>query len=145
MGWLVALPAMAVLYALNKRIKGKQKGRGKAVVALFTLAVAAVVGCGLAYTFLGRWFAGILRWGAGLLPGDVSAAIPVAVTVLVLLWASADVLYDRVADRGAQICAVMLPTLLYLVVGGALGAQGGDVVHQVNTEMAAWVRQLGGA
>lgn len=150
MGLVVALPALAVLFVLNKRIKGKPKGRqGKAAVAVFTLVIAFAVGCGIAYSFLGRWGASALSWVAGLLASFAGAgvenAVPLALTVLAILWATGDVLYDRTADKGAQFAVIVLPTLLALVVGGQLGASGGNAVSVFFTQAHSIVSQLGGA
>lgn len=146
MGWIVALVALAVLIPLNKRYKGKQKNKQvKTGVTLFILATAFTVGCGFAFTIIGRWFAAALMWVFEVFPAEATAALPVAVTVLVLLSASADVLYDRKADKTALGCFIVLPILLYLVVGGSLGVQGGDIVQQVNVQVAQWVRTTGGA
>lgn len=150
MGFVVALPALAVLFVLNKRIKGKPKGKqAKASVAIFTLVVAFTVGCGIAYSFAGRWFASAVAWVAGLV-ADVSGsgidrAAPLALTVLALLWATADVLYDRKADKGAQFSMIVLPTLLALVVGGQLGASGGNAVQAFFAQAHTLISQLGGA
>ena len=150
MGLVVALPALAVLFVLNKRIKGKPKGKqAKAAVAIGTLVIAFAVGCGIAYSFLGRWGASALSWSAGLLAGfagsGVEHAVPLALTVLAILWATGDVLYDRKADKGAQVAVIVLPTLLALVVGGQLGTSGGNAVEAFFAQAHTLVSQLGGA
>jgi uncharacterized membrane protein len=146
MGFVVALPALAVLIGLNKRIKGKPKNKqAKAGVALFTLVVAFAVGCGIAYTFLGRWGASAVSWLAGLAGSGIEHAAPLALTVLAILWATGDVLYDRKADKGAQFAVIVLPTLLALVVGGQLGASGGNAVNEFFVQAHSVVSQLGGA
>jgi hypothetical protein len=149
MGFIVALPCMAVLYVLNKRIKGKQKGKQpKAIVSIFTLLVAFAVGCGLAYSFAGRWFADLVSFGGRFISSishtHLTNAIALALTLLAILWASADVLYDRKADKGAQIAVVLLPTLLALVVGGQLGASGGNAVQTSFDQLFSLVGQMGG-
>lgn len=162
MGLVVALPAMAVLFVLNKRFKGNGKGkrrkagqethghgRRQAIVAMLTLLVAFAVGCGLAYSFVGRWFAAFVTWLSrglsALTDQPLTAPIALALTVLALLWATADVLYDRKADKGAQVAVILLPTLLALMVGGALGASGGNAVQVSFDQMFHLVGQMGGS
>lgn len=153
MGWVVALPALATLWALNKKFRGKGgKGRGKAktIIALVTMGTAAVAGCGIAYTFAGRWLAGLVGWVSGTAAGvageaGIAMAIPIAITVGLVLVAAADLAYDRVADKGAQIAVAVLPTMLFLVVGGALGETGGEAVRTVTTQMSTVIGQLGGS
>jgi uncharacterized membrane protein len=150
MGLIVALPAMAVLFVLNKRFKGKQKGKQrKATVAIFTLVVAFAVGCGIAFSFLGRWFAAFVTWLSHLLSSltnqHLTGPLTLALTVLALLWATADVMYDRKADKGAQFAVILLPTLLALVVGGQLGASGGNAVQTTFDQMFHLVGQMGGS
>ena len=145
-GWLIALPFLVALRVINKRFKGK--GQAKTAVSVVTMSVAFIAGCGLAFTFAGEWFAAALSFGArvaGKVSPDLGAAIPIAATVLAVLVAVADLAYDRKADRGAQIAAVLMPTLLALVVGGSMGATGGEAVRTVNSSVTSFMSQLGGA
>jgi hypothetical protein len=150
MGWIVGLVSLAVLVGINKWIKGKGGKRAKKVIALATMAIAFACGCGFASTVLGQWGAGALGWATGLLAGwfgeqGVATALHIGLAVLLVLCAAADIAYDRKADKGAQMAAVVLPTLLLLVVGGAMGQHGGEAVRLVNTEMASLISTLGGS
>lgn len=150
MGWIVGIVCLAVLVGINKWVKGKGGKRGKKVIALVTMFFAAACGCGFAYTVLGRWGAGFLSWATGTVAGwfgepAVATALHIGLVALLVLCAAADIAYDRKADKGAQVAAVMLPTLLYLVIGGAMGQHGGEAVRMVNTEVASVITQLGGS
>ncbi|HEY0934643.1 MAG TPA: hypothetical protein VGD91_12975 [Trebonia sp.] len=147
MGWIVALPALVALYVINKRFKGK--GKAKKAIAITTMAVAAAAGVGLVFTFVGVLVADVVGWiahGASTLSGDnFAVAIPLAVTLLAIGIAVADIAFDKKADRGAQIAAVLFPTLLALVVGGALHKTGGAAVDQVHQQMQVYMTRLGGS
>lgn len=147
MGWIVALPALVALYVINKRFKGKKKI--KKVIAVVTMAVAAIAGVGLVFTFIGVWTADLVAWAARTitkLSGEnFGIAIPLALTLLAVGIAAADIAFDKKADKGAQISAVFFPVLLALVVGGALHKTGGDAVHQVNQQMQVYMTRLGGS
>lgn len=148
MGWVVLLPTAAVWWVVNKKVN--PRGRAASAVSIITMLLAAIAGCGLAYTFAGRWLAAGVAWSGRVLaditgePG-ITSGIAIAVTLLVLLMAVADVAYDKRADNGAQISAFLMPTLLALVIGGSLGATGGDAVQQVTSNVAAFMGQIGGA
>lgn len=141
-GWIVALPALAVLYVINKRIKGKLN-KGRDTVAVITMLVAVIVGCGLAFTFVGKLLAGFVSGCGHLLNSmtgeNIGIAVPIALT---LVWAGiaiADIAVDRQADKGAQWAAALMPTLLALVIGGTMGVSGSSAVSQVNTRVASFV------
>lgn len=146
MGWIVLLPAWAALFVISKRVNPR---RGANVVSILTMVVAFAAGLGLAYTFLGRWFAAVVGWvgatASNISGEDLSRGVPVALTLLVLLIAVADIAYDKKADKGALVSAMLLPTLLMLVVGGALGETGGDAVRTSYAQLATMMNQLGGS
>jgi hypothetical protein len=147
MGWLVLLPALGLLYVINKKVN--PRGRGRDAVAVITMVVAAVAGCGLAATFLGRLFAALIGWVGSMLSnmtGEAGFATGLAIAIGILLVgiAVADIAFDRAADSGAQMSAVLFPTVVALVIGGTMGATGGDAVNAVQTEVASFLTQLGG-
>ncbi|REF00340.1 hypothetical protein [Thermomonospora umbrina] len=147
MGWLVLLPAAGLLFVINKRVN--PKGRGRDAVAVLTMLVAVIAGCGLAATFLGQWFAALISWSGNTMSnvtgeGGFATGLAIAVAIILVGVAVADIAFDRVADNGAQMAAVLFPTVLALVVGGSMGATGGDAVTAVQAEMASFFSQLGG-
>lgn len=142
MGWLVALPTLAALYVINKRVN--PRNRGRIIVAVITMLVAAAAGCGLAYTFAGDWTAGAISWVGGFFHNnDTAAGLNIALVVLFGGIAVADIAFDRTADKGAQFAAIIMPTLLALVIGGSLGKTGGDAVKATRDHMATMYSQLG--
>lgn len=147
MGWLVLLPAAGLLFVINKRVN--PRGKGRDTVAVLTMLVAAIAGCGLAATFLGRLFAALITWVGSMLSnitgeGGFATGLAIAVGILLVGIAVADIAFDRQADSGAQMAAILFPTVLALVVGGTMGATGGDAVQAVQAEMASFITQLGG-
>ena len=146
MGWLVALSMAALLYVFNKRVN--PRGRSTNAVAIITVIIAMGVGCGLAFTFVGRWIAGgISAIASGLtnVTGEsMTIAVPIAITIIAVGVAVADIAYDKKADSGAQFAAVLMPILLALVVGGAAGKTGGDAVRSVNVQIASVMTDFGG-
>lgn len=148
MGWVVLLPTAAVWWVVNKKVN--PHGKSASAVSILTMLLAAVAGCGLAYTFAGRWIATGIAWAGRILAnltGEASIAtgLAIAVTLFALLVAVADIAYDKKADRGAQFAAFMMPTLVALVIGGSLGATGGGAVHEVTTNVSSFMGQIGGA
>lgn len=145
MGWLVALPTLAALYVINKRVN--PRNRGRVVVAVITMLVSFGAGCGLAYTFAGQWIATFVSWvgtALGHFAGNGAAqGVSIALTVLLVGVAVADIAFDRTADRGAQFAAIIVPTLLLLVVGGALHKTGGDAVKTTQTQLSVLWSQMG--
>lgn len=148
MGWVVLLPTAAVWWVVNRKVN--PHGRGASAVSVITMLLAAIAGCGLAYTFAGRWIAAAVAWLGRFLANmtgeaGIASGIAIAVTLLVLLIAVADIAYDKKADRGAQMSAFFMPTLLALVIGGSLGATGGGAVQEVTTNVSTFMGQIGGA
>lgn len=148
MGWVVLLPTAAVWWVVNKKVN--PRGRGASAVSVITMLLAAIAGCGLAYTFAGRWVATLVDWVGRMLANltgeaGIAAGVAIAVTLFLLLFAVADIAYDKRADRGAQFSAFLMPTMLALVAGGTLGATGGDAVSQVTANVSTFFAQIGGA
>ncbi|TDD97680.1 hypothetical protein [Actinomadura rubrisoli] len=145
MGWVVLLAGLATLYVFNKRVNSQRNAKA---VAVITMLLAATAGCGLAHTVVGKGVAGSVSFvgkGAADLADepDLVLAVSVAVTIIMVGIAVADISFDKQADKGAQFAAVVMPTLLALVIGGSLGKTGGDAVETVNTKVAAFVSDLG--
>lgn len=148
MGWIVLLPTAAVWWVVNKKVN--PRGRSATAVSIITMLLAAIAGCGLAYTFAGRWIAAAVAWVGRFLANltgeaAIATGLAIAVTLLVLLIAVADIAYDKRADRGAQMSAFLMPTLLALVIGGSLGATGGGAVQEVTTNVSTFMSEIGGA
>jgi hypothetical protein len=148
MGWVVLLPTAAVWWVVNKRVN--PHGKGASAVSVIAMLLAAVAGCGLAYTFAGRWLAAGVAWFGRFLANltgeaGIASGIAIAVTLLVVFIAVADIAYDKKADRGAQMSAFLMPTLLALVIGGSLGATGGGAVQEVTANVSTFMSQIGGA
>jgi hypothetical protein len=145
MGWTVLLPALAVLHVFNKRVNPR---KGQNAVAVITMLLAIVAGCGLAYTFAGQWLAGFVSWLGSLLSNlfgqNAAIGLSIGLTLLLVGVAVCDIAFDKRADKGAQIAAVLFPTLVALVIGGSMGKTGGDAVKTVNTQMASFVTKAGG-
>lgn len=146
MGWIVALPALVALYVINKKFKGK--GKAKKIIAIVTMVVAGLAGVGLTFTFLGSWTATVVGWIGRAITDvsgdDLTRAVPLALTLLAILGAAADVAFDKKADKFAQFSMVLLPTLLVLVVGGALHKTGGGAVDSINQQARMFMTRLGG-
>ncbi|MCP2340188.1 hypothetical protein [Actinomadura rupiterrae] len=143
-GLVVALPALLVLIALNKKHKGKPKNKlAKAIIGIAILLMAFTVGCGFAYSFVGRWAAAAVSTAAGWI--SAGGGLAIGLTVVGILWATADVMYDRKADKGAQGWLIVLPTLLALVVGGQMGATGGHAVAVFFDQAHTLLTRMGGA
>jgi uncharacterized membrane protein (DUF485 family) len=151
LGIVVALPATALLLVLNKKFKGKPKNKQfKMSISLAILLVAFVLGCGLAYCVLGHWIAAIISFGAGLLAAvlhqqEITSAVPFALALLAIGWATADVAFDRKADKGAQVSLIILPVLVCLMIGGSLGASGSNAVSVTFDRAFQLIGQMGGA
>lgn len=148
MGWVVLLPTAAVWWVVNKKVN--PRGRSASAVSIITMLLAATAGCGLAYTFAGRWIAAFVAWVGRFLANltgeaGIASGVAIAVTLLVLLVAVADIAYDKRADKGAQFSAFLMPTLVALVIGGSLGATGGGAVQEVTNNVASFMSQIGGA
>jgi hypothetical protein len=145
MGWLVALPTVAALFVINKRVN--PRNRGRVVVAVITMLVSFGAGCGLAYTFVGQWTATFVSWLGSMLShfagSGAGEGLSIALTILFVGIAVADIAFDRTADKGAQFAAIVVPTLLLLVVGGALHKTGGDAVKATQTQLSAMWSQMG--
>lgn len=145
MGWVVLLPALALLHVFNKRVNPR---KGQNAVSVITMGLAIVAGCGLAYTFAGQWIAGFVSWVGSLLSNlsgqNVALGVSIGITLLLVGIAVADIAFDKRADKGAQIAAVLFPTLVALVIGGSMGKTGGDAIKTVNTQMASFVTKAGG-
>lgn len=147
MGWVVLGAGLAMLYVFNKRVN--PYGKGTKAVAIITMLLAAIAGCGLAYTVGGKWIAGGIGFvGKGLAEvahePNLVLAVSVTVTVVTVGVAVADISFDKKADKGAQFAAVLMPTLLALVIGGSMGKTGGDAVQTVNDRVGSIVKDLGG-
>lgn len=147
MGFVVALPAAAMLWLFNKKFK---KAKSKKWFSYLVMIIAACLGVGLVFTFIGSWSAAGISKGAGILSDlsgvkNLDVAVSLTLTILMLGWAIGDIAYDKKADKGAQFAVIMLPTLLTLVVGGALGHTGGDAVHTVYAQLQTMMSRLGGA
>lgn len=132
MGWIVALPALAVLYVINKRVN--PRGKSRDAVAVATIVIAFIVGTGLTYT----WVGSLVGWSVGW-TGKLSTAIPLALAIVAVGSAAADIAYDRKADSVAQIAAVAFPILVALTIAGAMHHTGGNAVHATYMQMASFV------
>lgn len=148
MGWAVLLPGLAALFVFNKKVNPKRRGQN--LVAILTVAIAVIAGCGLALTFGGQWVAGIVGWIGSMLASLtgvghwMEVGVSIAVTGLMVLWVWADVSFDKTADKGAQFAALVMPTLVFLVAGGLMGQKGGAAVETVTSQVASFMVQLGG-
>jgi hypothetical protein len=145
MGWLVALPCLAVLFVLNKKGGGFRKPQLRTAVQILKMLAAAGAGCGFVITFVGAWTAGGISSFEGLF-NDWHVALGISVALVIVAGGIAllDIAADRVADRPAQYMAMLLPTLLALVVGGSLGKTGGDAVHEARNRLSSVVMTIGG-
>lgn len=141
-GWAIMLPTLAALYVINKKANPRKRGM-VTFVAVLTMVVAAAAGVGVAYTFLGDWTAGLIGWAGSMGGHWFSLGLGVALVVLFAGIAILDIAFDREADKGAQFAAIIMPTLLLLVVGGAMGGHGGDAVRQAKTQLMAVVQTAG--
>jgi tellurite resistance protein TehA-like permease len=145
MGFVVALPALAALWVLMSRKLKKLKSKKGFPVLIMAVALAA--GVGLCFTFVGSGIAAgvalLVKLASSFTSADLSWAGPLAITLLFLGWAIGDIASDRKADKGAVFSALILPTLLVLVVGGSLGAVGGNAVQETFTQLQALVAHLG--
>lgn len=136
MGWLVALPTLAVLVVFNKKVSPKN-ARARDVVAIVTMLLCWVAGCGIAYTFLAKWTAGGIAKFQGMFPDhNIRVGIALGLAVLLIGIAAADVLGDRIANKPAQFSAIILPTVLLLVIGGGFGKTGGAAVETTKVQMS---------
>lgn len=149
MGWVVLLPTVALWWLVAKKINPRRPMLAM-VVQVTTMVLAWVAGCGLAFTFVGRFIASAVSAFGGFLASitgeaGVRPGIIIAVTLVTLGIAVIDVAQDRRADGGAQFSAFVMPTLLALAVGGTLGATGGSAVQQVTTHVSTLVAQIGGS
>lgn len=147
MGFVVALPFAALLFLFNKKFK---KAKSKRWFPYLVMIIAACVGIGLVFTFVGSWSAAGISWSSGILSKltgvkNLDVAVSLALTILMVGWAIGDIAYDKKADKGAQFAAITTPVLLTLVVGGAFGHTGGDAVHTVYSQLQTLMSQLGGA
>jgi hypothetical protein len=163
MGWLVFLPAWVALWVVNKRVnpKGGGGGGGKGapaaggggfkvrdIVAVITMLLAFVAGCGLAFTFVGSGLAWVVTKGSAAAASSVHQpgiawGVPIALTIAAIGIAAADIAFDRKADKGAQYAAMLMPTFLALIVAGSIGVTGGNAVHSVYDQARAYITSMG--
>lgn len=140
-GFAVMLPALALLWVINKR--ANPRGGGQKAVNIIKMGLAFVAGCGMVYTFLGTGLAGLIRWVSGISPG-LRDGLPLALVFILAGAAILDIAFDKRADKGAQFCAMLAPTILVLVVAGAIGSSGGHAVHTTYQEARAQIVKIGG-
>jgi hypothetical protein len=140
-GFAVMLPALGALWAFNK--KGNARGKLQTVINWLKMGLAFVAGCGMAFTFLGSGLAAVIGWVSGLSPA-LKVGIPLALVLAAGLLALLDIAFDKQADKGAQIAAAITPTLLALVIAGAIGVSGGHAVHTTYNQMHAQFVKMGG-
>lgn len=140
-GFAVMLPALALLWVVNKR--ANPGGKGKTVVNIIKMLLAGAAGCGMVYTFLGSAVAVVIGWVSGMSPA-LKIGIPLALVIIAAGVAICDIAFDRQADKGAQTAAVLAPTLLALVIAGSLGHSGRTAVHDTYQQLHAQVTKMGG-
>jgi hypothetical protein len=84
MGWLVALPTLALLYLFNKKVNPKGGGKVRDAVAVVTLLLAFGAGCGFAYTLLGTVVFDVMFDRVANLPAQMAAIILPTVLLVVI-------------------------------------------------------------
>lgn len=140
-GFAVMLPALALRWVINKRVN--PRGKGAMAVSIIVMAVSVIAGLGMAYTFLGDLIAWGIGWGEHFSPA-LKVGLPLALTIAAAGVAVADIAFDRRADNGAQMSAIIAPTLLLLVVAGSIGHAGGSAVHNSYQQVRTQVAKIGG-
>jgi hypothetical protein len=140
-GFAVMLPALALLWAVNK--KGNARGKSQTVINVAKMFLALAAGCGMVYTFLGSGLAAGIGWVSGMSPA-LKVGVPLALVLAAGGLAILDIAIDRTADKGAQVAAILTPTFLALVVAGSLGLSGGNAVHDAYQQLHAQVVKIGG-
>ena len=140
-GFAVMLPALALLWVANK--KANPRGKGQTAVNVIKMILAAAAGCGMVYTFLGSWLAAAIGWVSSMSPA-LKVGVPLALVFVAAGIAILDIAFDRQADKGAQMAAIMAPTLLALVVAGSLGLSGKNAVHDTYQQLHSQVVKMGG-
>lgn len=148
-GFTVLIPAVFAWYAVKKYMKLPGKA-GALIVAYLKLALAWLIGCGLALTVLGQWAVAGFTWvvnGIGGWFGMGNLAHPVAVGMLILLVIAfgVDLIFDRTANPVAMGAAVVLPMLCFLMLGGIAGAKGGQAVQASAQTAANLIMKIGGS
>lgn len=140
-GFAVMLPALALLWVANGR--ANPKGKGQTAVNVIKMLLAAAAGCGMVYTFLGTWLAAIVGWISSMSPA-LKVGVPLALVIIAAGIAILDIAFDKRADKGAQMAAMMAPTLLALVIAGSLGLSGKNAVHDTYQQLHSQVVKMGG-
>lgn len=140
-GFAVMLPALALLWVANKR--ANPRGRGQTAVNIIKMILAGAAGCGMVYTFLGSWLAAAIGWVSGISPA-LKIGVPLALVFVAAGIAILDIAFDKQADKGAQMAAIVAPTLLALVVAGSLGLSGRNAVHDTYQQLHVQVAKMGG-
>ena len=142
MGFVVFGPCLLLVMALDKKLKGKLSGRPGDILAIVMIALSFIAGCGMAYTFLGTWYAALV----GLLAKipAVGAAIPLMLFFSLAVTLVVDVWQDREADRAAQIAAVLMPTTIFTILAGTIGQAGDQAVPAVMNYTSNFLTSLGG-
>jgi hypothetical protein len=135
------LPALALRYVINKRVN--PRGKGQTAVSILVMLVSLIAGLGMAYTFLGDFLAWGIDWVSGMSTA-LQIGIPLALTIVAVGVALADIAFDRRADNAAQFSAILAPTMLALVVAGSIGATGGNAVHDTYQRLHTQVVKMGG-
>ena len=97
----------------------------------------------MVYTFLGSWLAAVIGWVSGISPA-LKIGVPLALVFVALGIAILDIAFDKQADKGAQMAAIVAPTLLALVVAGSLGLSGRNAVHDTYQQLHIQVAKMGG-
>ena len=140
-GFAVMLPALALLWVINKR--GNVRGKTQTAINIIKMVLAFLAGCGMVYTFLGSWLASVVGWVSHMSPG-LQIGVPLALVFIAGGAAILDIACDKQADKGAQFCAIIAPTLLALVVAGSLGHTGGSAVHTTYQQVHTQLAKMGG-
>lgn len=146
-GFFVALPVAAVLWVIRRKINPRGQ-RGGMALAWAIVGLTFVVGCGLAFTILGHWVAnGLNLFGnlAAMIGGpSAKAGLFVAAGLGMFCAILADVVSDRKADKIARYSALLFPTIVTLVIGGRLGANGSGAVEATYNQASAFISMIGG-
>jgi hypothetical protein len=147
-GFALVIPAGLTLMGLNK-VNPPRKFQ--AAMAITKMMLAFIVGVGLTATFIGHWGAGLFGWILAQLDhlgsddsNVLQWAVPLGALGFFTIVAVADIASDHRADKGAQTAAILVPVLLTLSVGGALGAQGGEAVSTAYDQALGMFQNLGG-
>jgi cytochrome c oxidase subunit IV len=141
-GLALVLPALALRWVLNTRVNPK-KPNAKMVKSILMTITCLICGLGIAYSLIGDMISWSIHAITGM-NGALAIGIPLTLVIVTAGVVIADVTHDKNADRGAQMAAMLAPTMLALVIAGSIGASTHSAVQSSYDVVHAQIAHMSG-